>query len=1053
MGAYYKHSKNKMVIIAIAIAMEAASFIAVATSDLAYAAPNAVSTPDDLKNIASDMAGDYEQTQDIDFTGIDLNGGYDLTVSVVSASSSDITFKVEPANGGSIAVKGYLASGPRIWTASSSGTDSANVQFTYDSSYSPAKSTLLLAGKVGSEPFAIAIDASGADASFSVTKSSNGNFDPIPGSFTGTYNGNGHAIIGLEVNINSSIDDIVRAGIFRELGAGATIENLELRGGSSFAYNSSTTGTVATDAVGARAGSIASEAHGTAASGVGIENVSNSNIVAGIRESPKHYVQEAFVGGLVAFAWCTEIDNSSNAGDVIAYAESSSASLNGRVRVGGLIGVAGDYRDKNHNGAMTVSDSRNEGNVIAEGSWASLGGLIGFARNAPLTITGSSNIGDVSLNVSPHIGNAGSGAAMAPNIYVGGLIGETYNALTPNSEILIKDSFNAGNVRLDRTTANVGYGYQVAVGGLAGYLSGDYHPNTTGSAWRPDAAKVSVTGSYNSGEVYSMTRANDTLSIGGIVGFIIYHDKIEDCYNSGQITVDGTQRRYAFVGGIAGEIDDANPTTKGIIANCYSYGFIEIPSNSGCYIGGFVGYIFKYAGTQSSTQLDVSRSIYVYSGSGPAPNTSGGNHFYGSIGAASGMTYNNVSSGALLPDAAAWRDMSSSYFSTYDPDTWGIYDATLYSGWTLPYLKTTNNNILVTVDQSAPLSAHPQWAASGNYDADRPLEGDLDWASGSQPASPGDYGVVRGTLGYDGAPPSGRNYQIAFDLRDVNVPALTVTYHGNGSDSGTVPVDPNGYMAGDDATVLGAGSLAKAGHSFVGWGLLPAGGAYYYEGDVFTVSANTDLHAQWSPDQAPEPVPYTITALSDSMTLISPSGSVRVLPGSDAAFSFSARQGYLVSSVEVDGVPLSSEEVSLGSYSFRSVSSNHTISVRGEADPGPGPGPGDGGAGPGDGGEPPQARPSGDGDWSALNLICAVLALFAGIIAAACGKRERPAPLARVVALILGIASVLVFILTEDMSLPVRSMDGWTLPLLALLIAAIAFAIAGFRLGGDSERE
>ncbi len=46
----------------------------------------------------------------------------------------------------------------------------------------------------------------------------------------------------------------------------------------------------------------------------------------------------------------------------------------------------------------------------------------------------------------------------------------------------------------------------------------------------------------------------------------------------------------------------------------------------------------------------------------------------------------------------------------------------------------------------------------------------------------------------------------------------TVTYDGNGEDSGTAPTDLNDYNVGDTVTVLGnTGSLAKAGYTFGGW--------------------------------------------------------------------------------------------------------------------------------------------------------------------------------------------------------------------------------------------
>jgi hypothetical protein len=78
--------------------------------------------------------------------------------------------------------------------------------------------------------------------------------------------------------------------------------------------------------------------------------------------------------------------------------------------------------------------------------------------------------------------------------------------------------------------------------------------------------------------------------------------------------------------------------------------------------------------------------------------------------------------------------------------------------------------------------------------------------------------------------------------------------------------------------------------------------------------------------QPPAPVVrYTITATSDSGSRISPYGSTEVTRGGDMTFTFSARSGYALSEVYVDGSPISSEDVSSGTYTFRNVTRDHTI--------------------------------------------------------------------------------------------------------------------------------
>ena len=74
----------------------------------------------------------------------------------------------------------------------------------------------------------------------------------------------------------------------------------------------------------------------------------------------------------------------------------------------------------------------------------------------------------------------------------------------------------------------------------------------------------------------------------------------------------------------------------------------------------------------------------------------------------------------------------------------------------------------------------------------------------------------------------------------------TVTYHGNGNDSGTAPVDSNIYHAGDEVTILGAGDLEKDYHAFIGWSRYPAYGVIYPPNHIFNMpSRNVNLYARW----------------------------------------------------------------------------------------------------------------------------------------------------------------------------------------------------------------
>jgi uncharacterized repeat protein (TIGR02543 family) len=76
----------------------------------------------------------------------------------------------------------------------------------------------------------------------------------------------------------------------------------------------------------------------------------------------------------------------------------------------------------------------------------------------------------------------------------------------------------------------------------------------------------------------------------------------------------------------------------------------------------------------------------------------------------------------------------------------------------------------------------------------------------------------------------------------------TVTYYGNGEDSGIVPVDGTDYQENDTVIVLGNnGGLARSGFSFIGWNTQANGsGTSYTGGQTFTMeTADVDLYAIW----------------------------------------------------------------------------------------------------------------------------------------------------------------------------------------------------------------
>ena len=210
------------------------------------------------------------------------------------------------------------------------------------------------------------------------------------------------------------------------------------------------------------------------------------------------------------------------------------------------------------------------------------------------------------------------------------------------------------------------------------------------------------------------------------------------------------------------------------------------------------------------------------------------------------------------------------------------------------------------------------------------------------------------------------------------------------------------------------------------------------------ISGNTSVVAEFEPFSTSPGTNkyYNIKATADEGSTITPKGEVSILAGNNGTFAFFAKPEYRITAVHVDGVGISSEELASGKYTFFDVKKDHTIHVVSElADS------------PVDGGNSEKGDSS--GDWAVLNLICAVLAVFTGVIALIAGRgrlrkdngerRSKAALMFRVFALIIGLASAVIFFLTEDWHLPVEPTDEWTLLMFILFLAALIVTMVSFR--------
>ncbi|MEI6437441.1 MAG: InlB B-repeat-containing protein [Candidatus Omnitrophota bacterium] len=79
-------------------------------------------------------------------------------------------------------------------------------------------------------------------------------------------------------------------------------------------------------------------------------------------------------------------------------------------------------------------------------------------------------------------------------------------------------------------------------------------------------------------------------------------------------------------------------------------------------------------------------------------------------------------------------------------------------------------------------------------------------------------------------------------------PTYTVTYNGNGSEGGSVPVDNTAYAAGATATIpLNTGNLTRTGYTFSSWNTAANGTGSNFGNSGLTMNQNWTLYAKWTP--------------------------------------------------------------------------------------------------------------------------------------------------------------------------------------------------------------
>lgn len=362
--------------------------------------------------------------------------------------------------------------------------------------------------------------------------------------FTGTFDGRGNRIIGLDATKKSdgSEQTLVNAGIFSQIGDSGTVKNVNI-------YSSSFTGTKTAGAV---AGVNNGRIEGVVTFGNTVKSDGNAGGIAGVNSSGTFTSNEKGDDELTDGIYDVE-----STGSVIAGSENAV--------VGGLIGMnEGGLANSFSDSAVTVQ------NGVTLSSDVALGGVVGINKGDVQLVdslgvtnggtTGSSNIGGI---IGVNNGNMYSGyneSIVSGQSKVGGIIGE-------NKGTYENGTWNGGTVEnvvnATKVTSNGSY-----VGGLVGTNTG------------------SITNGRNNGTI------TGTQFVGGLVGDNANENSIlTNLVNDSSAEILGV----TYVGGIAGN-------NNGIITakeqNLINRG--SITGNK--YVGGVAG---LNTGTIMNTNNDV----------------------------------------------------------------------------------------------------------------------------------------------------------------------------------------------------------------------------------------------------------------------------------------------------------------------------------------------------------------------------------------------------------------------------------------------------------------
>lgn len=302
-------------------------------------------------------------------------------------------------------------------------------------------------------------------------------------------------------------------------------------------------------------------------------------------ESIRYRNNESFLignmGGIVGYMYGDNafVSQSGNRGNVHSqkFDTSKDAPLTAKAaNVGGIVGKI-NRNDQNtleeisrDEKLATVYDSYNRGNVQG---YTGVGGVIGLMYNG--AVAASDNSGTVMATRASSIGSS------VEALNMGGIVGDTTEE--GSARAIIYDVHNDGVIGSSVLTDFYGR----HVGGVVGRLSGE------------------VEKTYNTGAIY-----NGYNVVGGIAGYMAA-GKINNSFNTGNITVYNQNDATSQVGGIVGGVDAYYQIE---ISNAYNLGTLRSfkGTNNGAgdnTVGGIVGGIVNWT-TEQNESVTIS-NVYT----------------------------------------------------------------------------------------------------------------------------------------------------------------------------------------------------------------------------------------------------------------------------------------------------------------------------------------------------------------------------------------------------------------------------------------------------------